>query len=165
MVTPAGEGVLIDTGNPGGRDPGRIIEAAKAAGLAKIDYVLLTHFHGDHFGGGAEVAQVLHPALPGNSGYDIWARDFTGAGGLFSFVLNGGDDAARAALIDGLDHFGIGYSWGGPMSLVVPYQKQNIRTLPAPHLKLGTVVRFCIGFEDVADLQADIEQAIHAALV
>jgi beta-lactamase superfamily II metal-dependent hydrolase len=59
MVTPAGEGVLIDTGNPGGRDPGRIIEAAKAAGLAKIDYVLLTHFHGDHFGGGAEVAQVL----------------------------------------------------------------------------------------------------------
>lgn len=59
LVTPAGESVLIDTGNPGGRDPGRIITAAKAAGLTKIDYVLLTHFHGDHFGGGAEVAQVL----------------------------------------------------------------------------------------------------------
>jgi len=59
MVTPAGESVLIDTGNPGGRDPGRIITAAKAAGLTKIDYVLLTHFHLDHFGGGAEVAQVL----------------------------------------------------------------------------------------------------------
>jgi cystathionine beta-lyase len=51
------------------------------------------------------------------------------------------------------------------MSLVVPYQKQNIRTLPAPHLKPGTVVRFCIGFEDVADLQEDIKQAFHAALV
>lgn len=51
------------------------------------------------------------------------------------------------------------------MSLVVPYQKQNIRTLPSPHLQPGTVVRFCIGFEDVADLQEDIKQAIHAALV
>ena len=59
MVTPAGESVLIDTGNPGGRDPARIVAAAKAAGLTKIDYVLLTHFHLDHFGGGAEVAQVV----------------------------------------------------------------------------------------------------------
>ena len=66
---------------------------------------------------------------------------------------------------DALRIFKIGYSWGGPMSLVVPYQKQNIRTLPAPHLKPGTVVRFCIGFEDVADLQEDIKQAIHVALV
>jgi cystathionine beta-lyase len=66
---------------------------------------------------------------------------------------------------DALRLFKLGFSWGGPMSLVVPYQKQNIRTLPAPHLKPGTVVRFCIGFEDVVDLQADIKQAIHAALV
>jgi len=59
IVTPAGESVLIDAGNPGGRDPGRIVAAAKAAGLVKIDYLLLTHFHGDHFGGAAEVAQAL----------------------------------------------------------------------------------------------------------
>ena len=51
------------------------------------------------------------------------------------------------------------------MSLVVPYQKNNIRTLPAPHLKSGTVVRFCLGLEDVEDLKADIEQAIGKAFI
>ena len=56
IVTPNDESVLIDTGNPGGRDPGRILTAAKLAGLKKIDYLLLTHYHIDHFGGGAEVA-------------------------------------------------------------------------------------------------------------
>lgn len=59
IVTPAGESVLIDTGNPGGRDPKRIVAAAKAADLTRIDYVLLTHFHVDHFGGAAEVAQQI----------------------------------------------------------------------------------------------------------
>ena len=59
LVTPAGESVLIDTGNPGGRDPARIVAAAKSAGLAKIDHVLITHWHIDHFGGAAEVAQQL----------------------------------------------------------------------------------------------------------
>src|SRR5678816_610512 len=59
IVTPANESVLIDTGNPGGRDPGRIVAAAKTAGLTKIDYVLITHFHTDHFGGAAEVAQQI----------------------------------------------------------------------------------------------------------
>jgi competence protein ComEC len=59
LVTPANESVLIDTGNPGGRDSARILAAAKAAGLQKIDYVLITHWHTDHFGGAAEVAQAL----------------------------------------------------------------------------------------------------------
>src|SRR5882762_7457378 len=59
IVTPNNESVLIDTGNPGGRDPARIVAAAKAAGLARIDYLLLTHFHIDHFGGAAEVVQQI----------------------------------------------------------------------------------------------------------
>ncbi len=59
IVTPANESVLIDTGNPGGRDSARIVAAAKAAGLTRIDYVLITHWHIDHFGGAAEVAQQL----------------------------------------------------------------------------------------------------------
>ena len=59
IVTPAGESVLIDTGNPGGRDSGRIVAAAKAAGLTRIDHLIVTHFHVDHFGGAAEIAQQL----------------------------------------------------------------------------------------------------------
>jgi hypothetical protein len=59
IVTPNNESVLIDTGNPGGRDSARIVAAARAAGLARIDYMLLTHYHIDHFGGGAEVAEQL----------------------------------------------------------------------------------------------------------
>jgi len=59
IVTPAGESVLIDSGNPGGRDSGRIVAAAKAAGLTRIDHLIVTHFHLDHFGGAAEIAQAL----------------------------------------------------------------------------------------------------------
>jgi competence protein ComEC len=59
IVTPEYESILIDTGNPGGRDPARILATAKTAGLTKIDYMLLTHYHGDHFGGAAEVAREL----------------------------------------------------------------------------------------------------------
>jgi beta-lactamase superfamily II metal-dependent hydrolase len=59
IVTPAGESVLIDAGNPGGRDPARIVRAAKEAGLARVDYFLLTHYHTDHFGGLPEVAEKI----------------------------------------------------------------------------------------------------------
>ncbi len=106
-----------------------------------------------------EVARVLHPALPSNPGHALWQRDFTGAGGLFSFVLKGGDDAARAALIDGLDHFGIGYSWGGYESLALPVDPQKYRSA-TQWLAEGPVVRLSIGLEDADDLIADLEAGL-----
>ncbi|MBL7373144.1 PLP-dependent transferase, partial [Escherichia coli] len=75
-----------------------------------------------------EVARVLHPALPDCPGHAIFQRDFKGASGLFSFVLAGGGEKERAALIDGLEHFGIGYSWGGYESLALPVDPQRFRT-------------------------------------
>jgi cysteine-S-conjugate beta-lyase len=102
-----------------------------------------------------EVARVLHPALPDCPGYDHWARDFSGSTGLFGFILNGGNDAARAAMIDGLDHFGIGYSWGGFESLAVPSDITKIRTA-VPWSAEGPGVRLQIGLEDAGDLIADL---------
>jgi cystathionine beta-lyase len=108
-----------------------------------------------------EVAQVLHPAMPSCPGHDIWARDFKGSSGLFSFVLNGGGEAARAALIDTLALFGIGYSWGGFESLAIPADPARIRTA-APRDYAGPLVRLQIGLEDSADLIADLERGLAA---
>jgi cystathionine beta-lyase len=108
-----------------------------------------------------EVAQVLHPALPSCPGHEIWERDFKGSSGLFSFVLNGGGEASRAALIDRLDLFGIGYSWGGFESLAIPADPARIRTA-APRDYAGPLVRLQIGLEDPADLIADLERGLKA---
>ncbi|WP_420853553.1 cystathionine beta-lyase [Sphingomonas insulae] len=108
-----------------------------------------------------EVATVLHPALPSCPGHDVWARDFKGSSGLFSFVLQGGDEAARAALIDRLDLFGIGYSWGGFESLAIPADPARIRTA-APRDYAGPMVRLQIGLEDPADLIADLDRGLAA---
>jgi cystathionine beta-lyase len=105
------------------------------------------------------VAKVLHPALAGTPGHEIFARDFLGASGLFSFVLDGGDDAARAALIDGLELFGIGYSWGGYESLAVPIDPQRIRSATRWEAA-GPAVRLQIGLEDVDDLIADLDAGL-----
>src|SRR5688572_33340645 len=59
IVTPAGESILIDSGNPGGRDPGRIHKSATEAGLKRIDHLVTTHFHIDHFGGAAELSKLI----------------------------------------------------------------------------------------------------------
>jgi cystathionine beta-lyase len=82
-------------------------------------------------------------------------RDFAGASGLFSIVLNGGGDAARAAMIDSLELFGIGYSWGGFESLVVPADPQRMRTA-VPWTAEGPLVRLHVGLEDPDDLIADL---------
>lgn len=117
--------------------------------------------------GRSEVAHVLCPFLPGASGYDLWQRDFTGGCGLFSFVLSGENEAARARLIDALGLFGIGYSWGGFESLAIPIDPAGIRTGSAwPPETWATGDRFgirlSIGLEDPADLIADLEQGFAA---
>lgn len=102
-----------------------------------------------------QVARVLHPALPGCPGHEHWQRDFTGASGLFGFVLDGGDEAARTALIDGLALFGIGFSWGGFESLVIPADPGRMRSA-APWRAEGPLVRLHVGLEDADDLIADL---------
>lgn len=102
-----------------------------------------------------QVARVLHPALPGCPGHELWQRDFSGASGLFSFVLNGGTDADRARFVDGLAHFGIGYSWGGFESLALPFDPEKLRTATRWGAE-GPAVRLHIGLEDPQDLIEDL---------
>ena len=102
-----------------------------------------------------EVAKVLHPALPGAPGYELWKRDFLGASGLFTIVLKPVSRAALAAMLDHLELFGMGYSWGGYESLVIPFDPRPYRTAtgwPEP----GPALRLHIGLEDVDDLMADL---------
>ncbi len=110
-----------------------------------------------------EVVQVLHPALPGAPGHEHWqalcgARD--SAAGLFSIVFNERYSSAQVdAFVDALRLFKIGYSWAGPVSLVVPYHLAGMRAQPAWQ---GTVVRFSLGLESVDDLIGDCAQALSA---
>ncbi len=113
-----------------------------------------------------EVARVLHPALEDDPGHAIWKRDFTGASGLFSVVLKPASDKAVDALLDTLALFGMGYSWGGFESLVIPFDCSDYRTATtwAPG---GPTLRFHIGLENLDDLKADLERgfaAFNAAL-
>ncbi len=103
-----------------------------------------------------EVLKVIHPALPDDPGHAIWKRDFSGSSGLFSVVLKPVSEAAVAAMLDGLNLFGMGYSWGGYESLVIPFDCSDYRTATrwAPG---GPALRFSIGLEDIEDLKADLD--------
>jgi cystathionine beta-lyase len=111
-----------------------------------------------------EIAAVLHPALPDCPGHASFKRDFSGAGGLFSVVFDARYPARKIdSFVDALALFSIGWSWGGAHSLAMPYDVTQMRPAsPWPHR--GTLVRFYIGLEDEADLRADIERALGAAL-
>jgi cystathionine beta-lyase len=105
------------------------------------------------------VDRVLHPALPDCPGHEIWARDFTGASGLFSFVMMDGDEACAAAMIDDLELFGIGYSWGGYESLALPVNPSPDRTATEWQAG-GPVIRLNVGLEDTDDLIADLAKGL-----
>jgi len=102
-----------------------------------------------------QVGLVLHPALPDCPGHEFWKRDFNGSSGLFSFELKGAGRSARARFIDSLTLFGIGFSWGGYESLVLPMDPvRTVSKAPAENL-----VRLQIGLEDADDLIADLAAA------
>jgi cystathionine beta-lyase len=100
-----------------------------------------------------EVARVLHPALPDDPGHAIWSRDFTGASGLFAFVLKRVSEEALAAMLDGLELYGMGASWGGFESLILP--AEPIRTATKWQAE-GQLLRVHAGLEDPDDLIADL---------
>src|SRR5499426_2532368 len=108
-----------------------------------------------------EVLRVLHPALESDPGHAIWKRDFTGASGLFSIVLKPAPQQAVDAFLDTVKLFGMGYSWGGYESLVIPFDCSAYRTATKWNPG-GPTLRFHIGLEDVADLTADLERGFAA---
>jgi cysteine-S-conjugate beta-lyase len=103
-----------------------------------------------------DVERVLHPALPGTPGHEIFKRDFTGSSGLFSVILKPCSDQQVAAMLDGLELFGMGYSWGGYESLIVPSNIAKARTAK-PWKTDGPMLRIHAGLEDPDDLIADLE--------
>ncbi len=111
------------------------------------------------------VARVLHPALPSHPGHEIWKRDFCGASGIFSIVLDGGSPerhkAKAHAFLDALEIFGLGYSWGGFESLAVHASLGDRTIAKAP--AEGPVMRLQIGLEDTRDLMEDIRRGLSAA--
>jgi len=107
-----------------------------------------------------EVARVLYPALAEDPGHALWKRDFTGASGLFGVVLRPASKAAVYAMIDALDLFGIGSSWGGFESLILPTSPERIRSATSWRAE-GPCLRLHIGLEDPEDLIADLDRGFH----
>ena len=103
-----------------------------------------------------EVARVIYPALPGDPGYALWKRDFTGASGLFSIILKPVAHERVAAMLDGLSLFGMGFSWGGFESLILPFDPKDYRTATTWQVE-GPALRLHVGLEDVEDWKADLD--------
>lgn len=104
----------------------------------------------------SEVKRVLHPGLPDDPGHAIWKRDFSGASGLFSFVMEPVEKAQLANMVDHMELFGMGFSWGGFESLILPSDPTKIRTATNWD-EDGQLIRLHVGLEDPDDLIADLE--------
>ena len=129
-------------------------------GLRTIDVRLARHMESalamaEWLRGRPEVETVLHPGLPNAPGHTLWKRDFSGSSGLFSVVLKPTSDKAVAAMLDDLQLFSMGYSWGGFESLVVPFKPHRTAT---EWTAKGLGLRFHIGLEHVDDLKADLTE-------
>jgi cystathionine beta-lyase len=105
--------------------------------------------------GRPEVLEVRHPALPGAPGHELRKRDFLGASGLFGFILKPYPKAALAAMLDRLELFGMGWSWGGYESLLIPTHPETCRTA-VPWRHEGVPMRIHVGLEDPDDLIRDL---------
>jgi cystathionine beta-lyase len=103
-----------------------------------------------------EVLRVRYPALPDDPGHSLWRRDFSGASGLFGFDLHPVGRPALAAMLDGMELFGMGYSWGGYESLLIPTHPEKMRTA-TPWVADGACLRIHVGLEEPADLIHDLE--------
>ncbi|MCE9649374.1 MAG: cystathionine beta-lyase [Parvibaculum sp.] len=106
-----------------------------------------------------EVSRVIHPALESHPDHALWKRDFSGASGLFSIELKPCSETALAAMLDGLELFGMGYSWGGYESLIIPQDLKGNRTATSPDHE-GPLLRLHAGLEDIDDLIADLDAGL-----
>jgi cystathionine beta-lyase len=104
-----------------------------------------------------EVRRVLHPALPDHPGHLFWKRDFTGSSGLFAIELQPCPRAAVAAMVENMALFGIGFSWGGFESLILPFEPNGLQRV-STMTQAGPLIRLHIGLEEVSDLVADLER-------
>jgi cysteine-S-conjugate beta-lyase len=107
----------------------------------------------------SEVARVLHPALPDDPGHALWRRDFLGASGLFAMELKPVPKQAISDFLNGMELFGMGYSWGGYESLILPTNPEKLRTASTWNSR-GPLIRIHAGLEDVGDLIADLERGL-----
>lgn len=106
-----------------------------------------------------EVAQVMYPALPSSKDHALWKRDFTGAASVFSIVLNKKySPEALSAMLDHLNHFSMGYSWGGYESLIIPINISKVRTATKWPYGDNTAFRISVGLEGGEDLKEDLEE-------
>jgi cystathionine beta-lyase len=106
-----------------------------------------------------EVREVIYPALPGSRGHALWKRDFVGASGLFAVVLEPVAKARIGAMLDGMRLFGMGWSWGGFESLIIPTYPERVQTATTWDAG-GPCLRVAIGLEDPGDLIADLAEGL-----
>lgn len=129
------------------------LKAHEAAGLEMANWLAAR----------PEVADVLHPALPTSPDHAIWQRDFTGSNGLFGIVLNPVPEGGMARFFDALSLFGLGFSWGGFESLIIPCDQQLERMKGSwTETRAGPLLRLHIGLEATRDLKADLEAGFKA---